>query len=356
LPPRSPPGARPRPAEVVLAVLLAVQPGKVYQIYGSISYANNDFRQAMIRASQVLSSQYPPLKGHVQLTEVVAPQNTVLSQVQSLQQIIARKPAAIVIDAASPTGLNPVISTACKAGIVVVSFDATVTAPCAWIVSGNNNLIGEAWANWMIQTMHGKGNVFLDSGISGESASEGWYNQFKQIAAKYPGIHIVCQFQGQATYATELQGISQCLSSNPNVQGILDQGTGVSAPDAMAKAGIKTPIAFTGGAYNNAAEACLKDHDQCLLAEYPIWIQALAEKYALAILQGKYGSKPRSFLQNWPFVQSNIGTVKLSIPGFQAEPVKEGTTYLPDAPPTLILPVAPPWAPDATQAILNSFK
>ena len=42
---------------------------------------------------------------------------------------------AIVIDAASPTGLNGIVKQACDRGIVVVSFDNIVTAPCGLTVN-----------------------------------------------------------------------------------------------------------------------------------------------------------------------------------------------------------------------------
>ena len=57
--------------------------------------------------------------------------NDVGKQTQQISNLISQKVDAIVLNAASPTGLNGIIKQACDRGIVVVSFDNVVTAPCA---------------------------------------------------------------------------------------------------------------------------------------------------------------------------------------------------------------------------------
>jgi len=57
--------------------------------------------------------------------------NDVSKQTQQIDNLISSHVDAIILNAASPTGLNGVVQQACKAGILVVSYDNTVTAPCA---------------------------------------------------------------------------------------------------------------------------------------------------------------------------------------------------------------------------------
>src|ERR1700678_1316203 len=96
-----------------------------YTIYLYNNFVGNDWLIQMQKEAKVAAT-LAPFKGKVNLTVTVAP-GTVPGQIQSLEAIVARKPAAILLDASSPTALNPVISQACKDGIVVVNFDQVVT-------------------------------------------------------------------------------------------------------------------------------------------------------------------------------------------------------------------------------------
>ena len=63
-----------------------------------------------------------------------------------MDDIISSRLDAIVINAASPTGLNGVIAQACSAGILVVSYDNVVTAPCALKVNTDQFDFGQQLA------------------------------------------------------------------------------------------------------------------------------------------------------------------------------------------------------------------
>src|SRR6185437_16640024 len=104
-----------------------------------------------------------PLQGRVDL-KIENADNTVQAQINSLNNIIRSKPDAILVDAASDSALNPTIKKACDAGIVVVSFDQTVTEPCAFTMGSDWNMIPSVLAEWMATQLGGKGNVLVDRG------------------------------------------------------------------------------------------------------------------------------------------------------------------------------------------------
>ena len=52
-------------------------------------------------------------------------------QIQQIDAMIQAGAQAIVVYPISPTALNPVIRAACARHIVVIAYDAQVTAPCA---------------------------------------------------------------------------------------------------------------------------------------------------------------------------------------------------------------------------------
>src|SRR6188508_2094214 len=72
----------------------------------------------------------PPYKTEVQCS-VYNSGNDVSKQTQQISNLISQGVNAIVLNAASPTGLNGIIGQACARGILVVSYDNVVTAPCA---------------------------------------------------------------------------------------------------------------------------------------------------------------------------------------------------------------------------------
>ena len=112
---------------------------KKYTIYLSNNFVGNDWRQQMERVAKV-SAEKGPLAGRVDL-KIENVENTVQAQINSLNNIIRAKPAAILIDAGSAEALNPTIKKACDAGIVVISFDQVVSEPCAYALECDWNRI-----------------------------------------------------------------------------------------------------------------------------------------------------------------------------------------------------------------------
>src|SRR5207302_9889176 len=98
--------------------------------------------------------------------------NDVSTQTAQMDDIISSHPDAIVINAASPTGLNGVITQACRAGILVVSYDNVVTAPCALKVNTDQFQFGRQLAGFIVKELHGRGNVIMDTGVPGTSVDE----------------------------------------------------------------------------------------------------------------------------------------------------------------------------------------
>ena len=115
-----------------------------------------------------------PLKGKVNLI-IANTNNDPTDQINSLNQIILKKPAAIMVDASSPTALNATIERACAEGIKVVSFDNPVTAPCALKVGTNFSVSGKIGAEWLAKTLHGHGQIAMDTGLAGAPAPQAAY-------------------------------------------------------------------------------------------------------------------------------------------------------------------------------------
>ena len=80
---------------------------KKYTIYLSNGLIGNDWLQQMQRSAEVAVTK-PPLAGRVDL-HIETVENTAQAQINSLNNIIAAKPDAILVHAASFDALNPTI-------------------------------------------------------------------------------------------------------------------------------------------------------------------------------------------------------------------------------------------------------
>src|SRR5688572_4155941 len=95
------------PLAVAAVSAPAVAQDKKYTIYLSDGLIGNDWLQQMQRSAQVAVTK-PPLLGRVDL-HIETVENTAQAQMNSLNNIVAAKPDAIIIHAASFDALNPKI-------------------------------------------------------------------------------------------------------------------------------------------------------------------------------------------------------------------------------------------------------
>jgi len=311
-----------------------------YVIYLSNNFVGNDWRQQMQRVAQV-SVDKGPLKGKVDLHIEVA-EGTVQAQINSLNNIIREKPAAILVDGASDTALNPTIKRACDAGIVVVSFDQTVTEPCAYTVASDWDMIPAVLAEWMATQLGGKGNVIVDRGLAGAPISAQLEGGYKKVLEQYPDIKIVGEYNGDYALGPEQSGVAALLAANPQVDGILTQGYGSGALQALKDAG-RPIVPVTGFSYNGSAVACAETEGaKCILGANPAWLSSEALKLAVDILDT--GQKPpeRAAVVRADLITTDPIASKL-YPEAKMQKIVLGETAFPDLPPALTLPISPGW-------------
>jgi ribose transport system substrate-binding protein len=313
---------------------------KKYTIYLSNNFLGNDWRQQMERVAKV-SVAKGPLAGRVDL-KIQNVETTVQAQLNSLNDIIRRKPDAILVDAGSSTALNPTIARACKAGILVISFDQIVTAPCAYKVQSDWNAIPRVQAAWIAKQIGGKGNVFMDLGLAGAPISAQISDGYKAVLKKYPGIKVVGTFNGNYALGPEQSGVANLLSAHTDVQAIFTQGYGSGALKALKQAG-HAPVPVTGFSYNSSAVDCAKSAGaKCILGANPAYLSSEALRLAVNVLDGKEAKKPREILLYTPYLTTN--PVAISGYGYaKMQKIVLNKTAFPSLAPGLTLPVSPSW-------------
>jgi len=282
-----------------------------------------------------------PLAGRVDL-RIENVENTVQAQINSLNNIIRQKPDAILVDAASDSALNPTLRRACDAGIVVVSFDQTVSEPCAYAVASDWNRIPEVMAEWMARQLDGKGNVLLDRGLAGAPISAQIQASYEKVLADYPDIKIVGQFNGDYALGPEQSGVAALLAANPQVDGILTQGYGSGAIQALKDAD-RPIVPVTAFSYNVAAVTCAEtDGAKCILGSNPAYLSSEAIKLAVDILDT--GNKPeqREIFVKGDFLTTDPFDSQL-FPETKMVKITLGESAFPELAPGLTLPISPDW-------------
>lgn len=303
---------------------------KVYHIALSNSYIGNQWRVEMVNLTKAYAKKY--LAGKVELT-VTNSGTDVQRQIAAIDNMISQKVDAILIDPASESGLNPVIEEATRQGIVVVDFDHAVSAPSAYKIGVDFVKFGELQTDWLVQTLHGKGNIILNRGVPGFEGDQAEYkgemNIIKQHPAQSgmshrpgPGIHVVTEVYGKWDENVSQAEITKALTAHPDIDGIVNQAGAYGATQAFVN--LHHPfVPMAGEASNGWRLAMLKYKDQGLKGISvgdPPTLGAYALKVAVEILDG-HPPKSKTILAN--------------IPTLTTEQLKVGENVFPDLPATV---------------------
>lgn len=339
----------------VIAVIAAVACGgsstppaaqKTYTFVLSNNFLGNDWRPQVEKLAQ-LTADVPPFKGVVTM-KIVNSQSTDQAQISDVNNIIQTKPDVLLLIPGSSSALDPAITRACAAGIMVITLSAPVGAPCAINLNQDFYAGNQAMGEWMAKTMNGQGSIFVDHGIAGLSISEQIEAGFLDGLKKFgPNITVAGSYNGNYAPGPEQAGITSLLTAHPNVSGIMTQGYCTPAFNALKAAG-KPAVPSVCYGYNGEMTACATGGNKCALLTNTTGQVQQAMKLALDVLQGKAAkphggpdkanwiSYPMYMYESAPNVDVTTGLVT------KVEVLKEGTNYFPQLPTGLSLPYTLP--------------
>jgi ribose transport system substrate-binding protein len=210
------------PAVVAAAWLIqgatVVVAAERYKVFLNMSYSGNTWQAAAANGVKALAAT-PPYDKTVEFKTVISGAD-VQHQISDLQSMIASGANAILLYPLSPTALNRVIKQGCDKGVVIFTYDSTVTEPCAHNVSNITARYGANTAQWMVNQMGGKGELIFNHGVAGTTVTKTYDEQAYGVFKKYPGIKIVGDFYGNWNDATSQEEVAKILAAHPNVDGI----------------------------------------------------------------------------------------------------------------------------------------
>ncbi|MDA8051846.1 MAG: sugar ABC transporter substrate-binding protein [Rhodospirillales bacterium] len=247
--------------------------------------------------------------------------NNVSEESQQIAGLIGERVDAILVDAASPTGLNGILGQANARGILVVSYDNVVTAPSAIKVNTDQFAFGKQLAEFLVKKLNGHGNVIMVTGVAGTFVDQQRNAGADSIWKANSGIKVVNRYTGMWDSATAERNTAAILPSLPKIDGIWCQG----GTDGVLKAFIaakRTPLPPTAGEAENGFRKFMMpagymgQHVDGLSIGQPPYLVLVSLELARRILNKTYPRK--NITIPFPFVTS--------------ETVKVGETVFPNLP------------------------
>jgi ribose transport system substrate-binding protein len=297
----------------VMPVVSAGAATNTKRIAFSNNYAGNSWRQAMLKSFGTVAKGAVAGKIVAAADIFTAADTSVPTQAAQIQNLILQGYDAIVINASSPTALNGAIQQACSAGIVVVSFDGTVSAPCAYRVVVDYQALGREQVEQLARLRPKGGNLLEIRGVAGTSIDATLHAGIVAGVKAHPNFKIVGSVTGNWDQTTAQKAVASILPSLPPVVGVVDQGgDGYGAAQAFAAARKPIPVVVMGNRQDELAwwqQQKAKDGYETWSGSIAPGISTLAFWVTQQILDGK--KMPHDLIV--PYLSFNQGNFEAAL-------------------------------------------
>jgi len=233
-----------------------------YVIALSNSYIGNVWRTQMIKMAKAFV-ELPDIKPQIKQFIVNSSGESADTEISQIENMIAAGAQAIIVNAISPTALNPVIKKAQDAGVIVVSFDNIVTAPNVVLVNEDQVDFGRKMAEWLVDAIGSKGNVIMVTGVDGTSVNADRNKGAHEVFDKHADIKVVAEVNGKWDPGTAQQVTTAALASAPDIAGIWCQGGTDGVVRALQQAG-RPLVPIAGEAENGFRKQMVQLKDKGL--------------------------------------------------------------------------------------------
>jgi ribose transport system substrate-binding protein len=121
--------------------------------------------------------------------------------------------------------MDSIIQQAYQAGIPVVDDLGPTTTPYAENFDENFYFSGVKETQYLVNAIHGKGNLLDVVGIPGETIDVEYQSALKSVLSHYPGVHNVGQVVGKVTDTIAQGAVLQFLSTHPQrIDAVFQEG------------------------------------------------------------------------------------------------------------------------------------
>jgi ribose transport system substrate-binding protein len=252
------------------------------------SFVGNSWRTQMVAELEYAAEQRPDVIEKVLVTNA---NNDVAAQNSQISDLVAQGVDILLVNATSETAVNAELERAHDKGVVIVSFDNTVSTPVALRVNPDQGDFGRAGAEWLVEAMGGSGSVFALNGAAGAPVSEARWAAAKEVLEE-AGIEIVAEANADWDLAQGRAAAADLLAAHPDVTGVYSQGGAMSLGvlQALEAAG-RDPLPVPGEGNNEFLKAWKQLNDDSgwtsiAPSQSPALVVAALD-VALAVLAGE---------------------------------------------------------------------
>ena len=310
---------------------------KTYKMALCNSFMGNDWRQIMEKVA-VLAAENPYYSDQVTL-DIYNTEHTAEAQIASIDALIQQDYDALLIDAQSPTAIDPALERATEAGVLVVIFDQVVDTDEYYKIETDWVYVAETSAKFICEALNGKGNVVVDRGLSGSAIAQVLYDKAVAVFDQYEGIKIVAEFEGEFAEGPTEAGVAAAMTANPQIDAVYSQGYISCIADAFVNAGRDIPV-ITGGNYNSSGQSMLEYGYDCLAWQCNLaGMSAMAMDTAIKILDGETPDEKHMVIQDAQFVSTRTDLADTI--GVTLAEVEDGVNTFSQYPPSFSWPVLP---------------
>jgi ribose transport system substrate-binding protein len=220
---------------------------------------NSTWRVAMLEGNKKYAADHYP---DVELI-VTDGQNQATKQVSDVESLITQGIKVLIISPVQAEPLTPIVKQAMEANIPVVTLDREVNTKVTCKIGAQNRLIGVAAGEFIVEKLHGTGNVIEIEGTVGASATTDRHEGFRDALKEAPRIRVVADQFCDYLREPAVKFVEEMLQKfGPGqVQAIYahDDAMALGAVKVVEAAGRLKEIAIVGIDGENGAYQAIKD-------------------------------------------------------------------------------------------------
>lgn len=217
-----------------------------------------------------VARQYFP---HMQMT-VLDGRNDAAVQTTNVDTLISKGIKVLIINAVQRQALVSAVQRAEKAGVKVVAVDRAVNASVLTTIKADDFTTGQVAGQFLVKSLHGKGNVVELSGSAGASPTVDRHAGFMSVLSRYPGIHIITSLAANYDRSQALTVMGDILQRFPSgkIDAVFTHNDEMSlgAIQAIKSAHRQKEMIVVGIDGQDSAIKAIENGDYTATAVYPI--------------------------------------------------------------------------------------
>jgi ribose transport system substrate-binding protein len=209
-------------------------------------------------------------------------------QVADIEDLIAQKVDAIIVQPVTSTSADASIAKAVAAGIPVIVHTGRIeTDAFTTEIQGGAEHFGKVMGDFLVKEMGGKGNIWVLRGLAGHPEDTNRYNGLVQ-ALEGTEVKILAEDHGDWQYDKAKKLCETLYLNNPEVDGIWSSGADMTRAcvDVFKQFGAEIPP-ISGEGNNGFFGQWIADNFKSISAEYSPAQGAAGIRAAVALLEGK---------------------------------------------------------------------